>query len=167
MSSKGPEAGAVSQFSGELQALLDPEGIPHCYQCIRCNSACPSALATGVFNPRKVILELLLGELPDVTTEDPVWMCVNCHSCEEACPKGVHVAGIMNAVRNVGFKNGVAPKAYIGNATLLLASGLVAQPQGIDRARNQVGLGKMRMPNVEEIRKLLEGTTLKAKGGGK
>lgn len=155
------------EFSQELQALLDAEGTPHCYQCSRCTSACPSALATGVFNPRKIILEALNGELPDIGADDPIWMCVNCHSCEEACPKGVHVAGIMNALRNEAFKAGKAHKGYLGNSSLLLASGLVASLQGIDRARTGVGLGKMRMPNVDEIRKMLEGTELKAKGGAK
>jgi len=167
MDAKASEATTTEELSKELLSLLDGEGIPHCYQCSRCTSACPSALGTGIFNPRKIILILLLGEVPTITTEDPVWMCVNCHSCEEACPKGVHVAGIMNILRSEGFKMGVAHKSYLGNSSLLLASGLVASPQGIDRARTQVGLGKMRMPNVEEIRKMLEGTELKAKGGTK
>jgi heterodisulfide reductase subunit C len=159
--------GGLGPYAAELKALLDAEGTPHCYQCSRCTSACPSALATGTFNPRKIILEVLLGERPRMTPEDPVWMCVNCHCCEEACPKEIHVAGIMNALRNEGFKDGKAHKGYIANAGLLLASGLVANPQGIDRARSQVGLGKMRMPDIEQIRKMLEGTRLKAKGGGK
>jgi len=167
MSSEVPAAKALGEFSKELQSLLDEEGMPHCYQCSRCTSACPSALGTGIFNPRKIVLSLLLGEVPQMTVDDPVWMCVNCHSCEEACPKNVHVAGIMNALRNEGFKQGTAPKAYLGNSSLLLASGLVASPQGIDRARTAVGLGKMKMPDVEQIRKLLEGTQLKAKGGAK
>lgn len=162
-----PEARTQEELSKELQSLLDDEGIPHCYQCSRCTSACPSALGTGVFNPRKIILTLLLGEVPKITTDDPVWMCVNCHSCEEACPKGVHVAGIMNALRNEGFRMGVAHKGYLGNSSLLLASGLVASPQGVDRARTAVGLGKMKFPNIEEIRKILEGTQLKARGGAK
>lgn len=166
MSGHEVEAKPLGPYAKDLHALLDAQGIPHCYQCSRCTSACPSALATGTFNPRRIILQILLGELPEVTAEDTVWMCVNCHSCEEACPKEVRVAGIMNALRNEGFKAGMAPKGYTGNANLLLASGLVASLQGVDRARTQVGLGKMRMPNIEEIRKLLEGTELKAKGGG-
>jgi heterodisulfide reductase subunit C len=167
MDAKASETLIPEELSKELQSLLDGEGIPHCYQCSRCTSACPSALGSGVFNPRNIILTLLLGEFPSINAEDPVWMCVNCHSCEEACPKGVHVAGIMNALRNEGFKHGKAHKSYLGNSSMLLASGLVASPQGIDRARTQVGLGKMRMPNVEEIRKMLEGTQLKAKGGAR
>jgi len=167
MVGEGTTAGGLGQYSAELKALLDSQGMPYCYQCSRCTSACPSALATGTFNPRKIILEVLLGERPEITPEDTVWMCVNCHCCEEACPKDVHVAGIMNALRNEGFKKGQAPKVYLGNSGLLLASGLVASLQGVDRTRTQVGLGKMRTPDIEQIRKLLEGTALKAKGGSK
>ena len=130
--------GGLGPYSAELKALLDAEGLPYCYQCSRCTSACPSALATGTFNPRKIILEVILDERPEMTPEDIVWMCVNCHCCEEACPKDIHVAGIMNALRNEAFKDGKAHKGYIANAGLLLTSGLVASPQGIDRVRGQV-----------------------------
>jgi heterodisulfide reductase subunit C len=149
----------------ELSKALDDKGFAYCYQCSRCTSACPTALVTPDFNPRRIILDLLHGEdiggLEDVT----IWKCVSCHSCEDACPKGVRVAGIINELRNEAFMRGKAPKAYELNVALLLKTGLVANLAGVDRARNQVGLQSPRMPDANEVNMLIEGCHLKRKEG--
>lgn len=139
---------------------------PLCYQCSRCTSACPAALGTGTFNPRKIILALLLDEDIGPFEDDIIWMCVTCHSCEEACPKGVKVATVMHILRNEAGRKGKAPAAYMTNAGLLLRSGLVANMATVDRTRKQFGLGPMDAPDMGEIDRLLEGTYIK-KGGGK
>jgi heterodisulfide reductase subunit C len=164
----------IEPYKEDLEGLLDRDGMPYCHQCSRCTSACPAALATGVFNPRLIILCLLLGEDLKDLEDEVIWMCLTCHSCEEACPKGVRVAGIINDLRNEAFGKGKAPRSYTTNATLLLKSGMVANLSGADRLRKQVGLGELRTPDIKAINTLLEGTRLKkvtgeknADGGGK
>ena len=150
----------------DLAALLDEQRIPYCYQCSRCTSACPVALVTSSFNPRSIILRVLLNDKESPVDDEDIWKCVSCHSCEEACPKGVKVAGIITLLRNEAFRKGKAPKAYTNNISLFLRSGMVASISGAERARNQVGLGALRTPDVDEIIKLLDGTSLRPKKGG-
>jgi len=145
----------------ELTKLLDEKGVPHCYQCSRCTSVCPTALVTDDFNPRQIILHLLLDESIDELEDEAIWKCVTCHSCEEACPKGVKVAGIIHDLRNQAFLRGKAPRAYLTNVGLLLRSGLVANMGGVDRVRKQVGLEMPRTPDLEELMKLLQGCNIK------
>lgn len=154
-------------FSKDLEALLDEQKVPYCYQCSRCTSACPTALVNETFNPRRIILQVLLEEDLDPIEEDVIWHCVSCHSCEEACPKGVRVAGIIHLLCNDAFRKGKAPKASLTNVDLLLKSGMVASFTGVERSRSKVGLGEVRTPDVEEIRRLIEGTALSTRGGAK
>jgi heterodisulfide reductase subunit C len=152
-----------------IEAILKGHNTLTCYQCSRCTSSCPSALATGRFNPRAIIMSMLVEE-PDTATrelvaDDTIWMCVSCHSCEEACPKGVRVAEVVTILRNMGYLEGRAPKAYISNVDMILASGMVVARSGVDRTRSRVGLGEMRFPDMEEIRTLLKDTIIAKRAG--
>lgn len=148
----------------DLKVLMDADGVPCCYQCSRCTSACPVALVTGTFNPRQIILNLLLDEDIGHMEDDIIWMCTTCHSCEEACPKGVKVASVMHHIRKEANRAGKAPAAYATNISLLLRSGLVANLATVERSRKQFDLGPVETPDMEEIEKVLDGTLLK-KGG--
>lgn len=83
-------------------------GIPPyggCVQCGRCSSGCPVAFASP-HTPRKVVRFLQIGR-SDAASHSPfLWFCATCQTCTVRCPRGVDVAGIMLALRRVGYEDG-------------------------------------------------------------
>ena len=71
-----------------------------CYQCGRCRSACPQGLAMAE-GPRRVIRQLLAGDVDELLAAEDVWRCTGCGACNEACPMGVDVAAVMADVRRL------------------------------------------------------------------
>lgn len=71
-----------------------------CYQCGECSAGCPVAFAMDML-PSQVIRYAQLGMVEKVLNSDTPWFCAACQACYSRCPKGVDLARIMEAVREI------------------------------------------------------------------
>lgn len=100
--------------SASIPQLLDPRpdgllteieqavgtSVSACYQCERCTNACPVAQFMDV-KPHLVIRWVQLGRRPELLQSLTVWVCLSCEMCTTYCPNEVHVAGVINHLRQL------------------------------------------------------------------
>ncbi|UCF09950.1 MAG: 4Fe-4S dicluster domain-containing protein [Candidatus Bipolaricaulota bacterium] len=73
-----------------------------CYQCGMCSAACPLTEEMDRL-PSQVIRALQLGD-PTVIESNAMWVCASCFACEVRCPKGVDLAKLMEALRQIRLR---------------------------------------------------------------
>lgn len=78
---------------------LSGETLRKCYQCGKCTSGCPFVEEMDI-KPNQIIRLVTLGVL-DVFQANSIWFCAACQMCGARCPKGVNLAKIMEALRNI------------------------------------------------------------------
>ena len=78
---------------------LSGENVDLCFQCGGCSSGCPM---TGEMDllPSKVIRFVQLGE-GEVLGSRTIWVCSTCFNCEVRCPRGIDIANLMEALRQL------------------------------------------------------------------
>jgi len=149
-------------FKFRNEIIKDNFSLSYCYQCGTCSSACPIALVTkGKFNPRKIIEESLLGlKKYLVKLQKPnVWQCSTCQLCVELCPQEVNLTEIFNLIKNRCVKDGKYPEGFKSQGTMILENAMAIPFQSaILRRREQLGLPKLEMAEVNEIQTLLKET---------
>lgn len=85
-------------FFEELPRVEDAETVIACFQCSACVADCPAAARSPRFNPRDIMLKVLLGLEDELIVEDSVmWDCTTCYTCMERCPQGVLPIGVITA----------------------------------------------------------------------
>ncbi len=90
----------VEELSGQVVA--------ECYQCGNCTAGCPTSYEME-FMPNQVIRFLQLGHGDEILKTNTPWFCASCETCYTRCPKGVSVAAIMDALRQIARMRGVKP----------------------------------------------------------
>ncbi|MEN3010944.1 MAG: 4Fe-4S dicluster domain-containing protein [Candidatus Bipolaricaulaceae bacterium] len=92
-----------------LQKLEEISGqnVFACYQCGKCSAGCLFAEHMDVL-PNQVIRLLQLGDEGVLGARAP-WVCAACLACSVRCPKGVDVARIMEALRQLALRRGIMP----------------------------------------------------------
>ncbi|MFX1259244.1 MAG: 4Fe-4S dicluster domain-containing protein [Promethearchaeota archaeon] len=139
-----------------------------CYQCATCSGACPVAQVTeGRYNPRRLILDALLGLKEKIFGKENIfniWGCTVCDTCDEVCPQKVELTEIFTILKNKSVEKGEAPDYFTTQASTILENGkaIPSQP-AIERRRDQLGLPKIMAPDIGEVKKLLEATGLAEK----
>jgi len=78
---------------------LSGEKIDLCFQCGACSSGCPM-LQEMDYLPSKIIRMSQLG-IKEVLNTKTIWVCSTCFNCEVRCPRGIDVANIMEAIRQL------------------------------------------------------------------
>ena len=71
-----------------------------CYQCGKCSAGCPAAPEMDIL-PNQVIRYAQLGLKDELLSAKSVWVCASCYTCNVRCPKGIKIAEVMEAVRQV------------------------------------------------------------------
>jgi heterodisulfide reductase subunit C len=71
-----------------------------CYQCGKCSAGCPAAFAMDML-PSQAIRYAQLGLVDRVLESNTPWFCAACQTCYSRCPKGVDLARIMEAMREI------------------------------------------------------------------
>jgi len=142
--------------------------LAYCYQCATCSGACPVAQVTeGRYNPRRLILDALLGLKEKIFGPENVfniWGCTVCDTCDEVCPQKVELTEIFVILKNISVERGEAPEHYTGQASTILEHGKAIPMQpAIERRRTQLGLPAVIAPDIAEVKKLLEATKLPEK----
>ncbi len=94
-----------SKFVNRIEELSG-ENIYACYQCGKCTAGCPS-LSEMDISPSEIIRLVQLGQEKEVLNSRAVWMCASCFTCVTRCPKGVDLARIMEALRQITLRKNV------------------------------------------------------------
>jgi heterodisulfide reductase subunit C len=71
-----------------------------CYQCGKCSAGCPAISEMDIL-PNQVIRYAQLGLKDELLESKSVWVCASCYTCNVRCPKGIKIAEVMEAVRQV------------------------------------------------------------------
>jgi heterodisulfide reductase subunit C len=142
--------------------------LAYCYQCATCSGACPVAQVTqGRYNPRRLILDALLGLKGKIFGKENafnIWGCTVCDTCDEVCPQKVELTEIFTILKNISIERGEGPDYYTTQASTILEHGKAIPMQAaIERRRQQLGLPEILSPDAKEVKKLLETTKLSEK----
>jgi len=78
---------------------LSGENVFACYQCGMCSSGCPLAEEMDRL-PSRIIRDLQVDDA-SVLESNAMWVCASCLACEVRCPKGVDLAKLMEALRQL------------------------------------------------------------------
>jgi heterodisulfide reductase subunit C len=71
-----------------------------CYQCGKCSAGCPAVSEMDIL-PNQVIRFAQLGLREELLESKSVWVCASCYTCNVRCPKGIKIAEVMEAVRQL------------------------------------------------------------------
>lgn len=78
-----------------------------CFQCGACTATCPwGVVRQEPFTVRRLIRRAQLGL--DGWAED-LWLCTTCRACEAHCPRGVEITGVMEALRDLAWRERAVP----------------------------------------------------------
>jgi heterodisulfide reductase subunit C len=89
---KDPFVAKIEEISG--QKLLA------CYQCGKCSAGCPAVADMDIL-PNQVIRFAQLGLRDELFQSKAVWVCASCLTCNSRCPKGIKIAEVMEAIRQI------------------------------------------------------------------
>jgi heterodisulfide reductase subunit C len=79
---------------------LSGQNLLACYQCGKCSAGCPAVSQMDIL-PNQVIRFAQLGLKEELLKSKSVWVCASCYTCNVRCPKGIKIAEVMEAVRQV------------------------------------------------------------------
>jgi len=86
---------------------LSGQNVFACYQCGKCSAGCLFAEHMDIL-PNQVLRLLQLGDEEVLAARAP-WVCAACLACSVRCPKGVDVARVMEALRQLALRRGLSP----------------------------------------------------------
>ncbi|MCK4703306.1 4Fe-4S dicluster domain-containing protein, partial [Candidatus Bathyarchaeota archaeon] len=78
---------------------LSGENVDLCFQCGACSSGCPMTQEMD-YLPSKIIRMVQLG-LEEALESKTIWVCTTCFNCEVNCPRGIDIANVMEALRQL------------------------------------------------------------------
>lgn len=78
---------------------LSGENVDLCFQCGACSSGCPMTQEMD-YLPSKIIRMVQLG-LEEALESNTIWVCTTCFNCEVRCPRGIDIANVMEALRQL------------------------------------------------------------------
>lgn len=87
----------VSEMSGE--------NVYSCYQCGECSASCPVADRVDVF-PNQIMRLIQFGD-EAVLDSKTIWLCASCLLCSQRCPRGIDIAKVIEALRQIILRRGV------------------------------------------------------------
>ncbi len=91
-----------ASFKAKVEELSG-ESIDLCFQCGACSSGCPLTAEMDLL-PSTVIRYAQLG-LEEVLESKTIWVCSTCFNCEVRCPRGIDIANVMEALRQMMLRN--------------------------------------------------------------
>ena len=89
---KDPFVAKVQELSG--QNLLA------CYQCGKCSAGCPAISQMDIL-PNQIIRYAQLGLKDELLQSKSIWICASCMTCNARCPKGINIAEVIEAIRQI------------------------------------------------------------------
>jgi len=89
---RDPFVAKVEELSG--QNLLA------CYQCGKCSAGCPAVSQMDIL-PNQIIRFAQLGLKEELLASRSIWICASCMTCNVRCPKGINIAEVIEALRQI------------------------------------------------------------------
>jgi len=71
-----------------------------CYQCGKCSAGCPAVSQMDIL-PNQIIRYAQLGFRDELLRTKSIWICASCLTCNARCPKGINIAEIIEAIRQI------------------------------------------------------------------
>lgn len=84
--------------------------IAACMQCGTCSGGCTNIDRMDM-SPRTLILMIQRGEWEKVLESNTLWMCSSCYICTSRCPRGVRPSDMIEAVKAIAIRQGIANDA--------------------------------------------------------
>jgi len=84
------------------------ENLQACYQCQKCSAGCPVAEAMDLL-PNQILRHIQYGHREKVLGSKTIWICASCYTCSVRCPNNIDIAHIMDTLRHMAIRSGVAP----------------------------------------------------------
>jgi heterodisulfide reductase subunit C len=89
---RDPFVSKVEELSG--QNLLV------CYQCGKCSAGCPAVHEMDIL-PNQIIRYAQMGLKEELLESKAIWVCASCMTCNVRCPKGINIAEVIEALRQI------------------------------------------------------------------
>jgi len=91
------------------QVVCEESGqdVMKCYQCGKCTAGCPIAFAMDL-TPNQVMKMVQMGMEEDVLNSQAINLCAYCSTCTVRCPRNIAVADVMDSLRNMAGRKGIA-----------------------------------------------------------
>lgn len=80
--------------------VLSGQNILACYQCGKCSAGCPAVQQMDIL-PNQIIRYAQLGLTDELLASQSIWICASCLTCNARCPKGVNIAEVIEALRQI------------------------------------------------------------------
>jgi heterodisulfide reductase subunit C2 len=94
-----------SEFVEKVKKLSG-QNIHKCFQCGTCGGACPMSGELETL-PRKVMRMAQFGLEDDLADNKTFWTCASCHTCTVTCPRGIDLARVMEALRQLTLRKNI------------------------------------------------------------
>ena len=85
---------------------ISGQNIYTCMQCGMCTGSCPMIEQFDIA-PRRIIRMAQCGLEENVTQYKTFWTCASCYNCSVNCPRGIDIAKVMEALRQLGLRNNI------------------------------------------------------------
>jgi heterodisulfide reductase subunit C len=79
---------------------LSGQNLLACYQCGKCSAGCPAVSEMDIL-PNQIIRFAQLGLKDELLQSKSIWICASCFTCNARCPKGINIAEIIEAIRQI------------------------------------------------------------------
>ena len=79
---------------------LSGQNLLVCYQCGKCSAGCPAVSQMDIL-PNQIIRFAQLGLKEELLQSKSIWICASCMTCNARCPKGINIAEVIEAIRQV------------------------------------------------------------------
>ncbi len=79
---------------------LSGQNLLSCYQCGKCSAGCPAISQMDIL-PNQIIRFAQLGMKNELLDSKSIWICASCMTCNVRCPRGVNIAEVIEAVRQI------------------------------------------------------------------
>jgi heterodisulfide reductase subunit C len=99
---------------GFLDAVARESGqdLKSCYQCGNCTAGC--AFSHNFDVPVHQVMRLAqLGQKGRVLSCRSIWLCATCQACTTRCPNNIEVAVVMDVLRHMARREGLAPEPLV------------------------------------------------------
>jgi heterodisulfide reductase subunit C len=98
-----PISPSRAEIGNELLARIEElsgQKVFRCMQCGSCSAGCPMHAQMDIA-PNQIWKLLQMGEHRTVMESRSIWACFACFTCGHRCPKGIDLAKVMEAVRQL------------------------------------------------------------------
>lgn len=85
--------------------------VAECYQCGKCTAGCPMVRYMDL-TPSQVMRLVQIGDEEAgrrLLTCRTIWSCAGCLTCTQRCPKDLDPAAVMDALREMAYREGAVP----------------------------------------------------------